>query len=63
MRNASGYQSENELQWKNRVNRNTNISSIKRRSKKLKKFHILVVQNNGKEMYKKCATREKLFFC
>ena len=36
MRNTSGYQSENERQLKNRVNRNTNISSIKRVNRKLK---------------------------
>ena len=48
MRNASGHQGENEWQRK-KVNRNTyNISSIKR-----VKFHFVVVQNNGKEMYKK----------
>ena len=54
MRNASGHQSnasENERQWK-KVNENTyNISSIK----SFCKFHVVVVQNNGKEMYKKCA--------
>ena len=27
-------------------------------------FHVVVMQNNSKEMYKKkCATRAKLFFC
>ena len=26
-------------------------------------FLVVVVQNNGKEMYKKCAARAKLFFC
>ena len=36
MINASGYQNENERQWKNRVNRNINISSIKRVNRKLK---------------------------
>ena len=36
MRNASNYQGENERQQKNRVNRNTNISSIKRVNRKLK---------------------------
>ena len=35
MRNASGYQSENEWQWKNRVNRNINIPSIKPVNRKL----------------------------
>ena len=28
------------------------------------KFHVVVVQNKGKEMYKKkCAPRAKLLFC
>ena len=36
MRNTSGYQDENERQWKNSVNRNTNISSKKRVNRKLK---------------------------
>ena len=36
MRNTSGYQDENERQWKNNVNRNTNISSKKRVNRKLK---------------------------
>ena len=50
MRNASGHQGENEWQRK-RVNWNAyNISSIKRVTGK---FHFVVVQNNGKEMYKK----------
>ena len=26
------------------------------------KFYVVVVQNNGKEMYKKCAARVKLLF-
>ena len=36
MRNASGYQNENERYWKHIVNRNINISSIKRVNRKLK---------------------------
>ena len=55
-------QDENERQWK-KVNENTyDISSKKRVTKK---FHVVVVvvENNGKEMYKiKCAARPKLFF-
>ena len=31
MRNTSDYQDENERQWKNSLNRNTNISSKKTR--------------------------------
>ena len=53
MRNANGYQTEIERNWKNGMNRNMNISSIESVNRKLKKFHVLVVQNNGKEMYKK----------
>ena len=41
-----------------KVNENTyDISSKKRVTKKLLKFHVVVVQNNDKEMYKKCAER------
>ena len=43
-------QGENERQWKKKVNENTyDISSIKI----FWTFHVVVVQNNGKEMYKK----------
>ena len=50
MRNISGYQDENEWQGKNSMNRNR------------KKFHVLVVQNNGKVMYKKvCCTCKVVF--
>ena len=57
MRNASGasgHQCENEWQRKKK-NRNTyNFSSIKRVTRKfLAEFHVVDVQNNGKEMYKK----------
>ena len=27
------------------------------------KFHVVVVQNNVTEMYKKCAARAELLFC
>ena len=71
MRNASGHQGENERQWKTKQtkkkNKNTyDISSIKRVATKFLEFslYIVVVQNNGKEMYKKkCAARAKLPFC
>ena len=50
MSNASGHQGENERQGE-KVNRTTyNISSIKHVTRKL---HAVVVQNTGKEMYKK----------
>ena len=56
MRNASGHQGENERQWKKKkVNENTyDISSIKTCNYQVSgRFYIVVVQNNGKEMYKK----------
>ena len=44
-RNACGHQDENERQRKKKANRNTwDISSIKRVTRK---FHVVVVQNNG----------------
>ena len=52
MKNASGHQGENEPQWRTKkANRNTyDISSIKRVART---FHaVIVVQNNGKELYK-----------
>ena len=60
MGNASGHQSKVKMSGseKKKVNENTyDISSIKRVTKKFWKFHVVVVQNNGKEMYKKvCCT-------
>ena len=54
VRNASGHQGENERQLK-KANRNTcGISSMKFVTNK---SHVLVLQNNGKEMCKKvCCT-------
>ena len=52
MRNASGHQCKEKMSGsdKKKVNENTyDISSIK----SFWKFHVAVVQNNGKEMYKK----------
>ena len=58
MRNASGHRGETEQQLK-KANRNTyDNSSIKR----ITKFHPVVVQNNGKEMYKKVCGTWKVFF-
>ena len=53
-----------ERQRKNRVNRNTNISSIKRVNRKLKEVSRFSRVNNGKEMYKKknCCTCRVVFF-
>ena len=59
MRNASGHRGENERQWKkkkqtNKLSKNTLGSFWK--------FHVVVVQNNVTEMYKKCAARAELLF-
>ena len=50
---------------KKKLNKNTSdISSIKRVTRSFWKFHVAVVQNNGKEMRtKKCAARAKFLFC
>ena len=49
MRNASVHQGENERQWKKREQEHGSFW----------KFHVVVVQNNGKEMFKKvCCTRK-----
>ena len=49
MRNSGGHQGQNERQWKNSKQNTCDISSLKRVTRK---FHDVVVQNNGKEMYK-----------
>ena len=56
-------QGENERQWKN-VNENTyDVSSIKR-VRSFWKFLVVLVQNNGKEMYKKSVLHvQSCFFC
>ena len=58
MRNASGHRGESERQWKkkqtNKLSKNTLGSFWK--------FHVVVVQNNVTEMYKKCAARAELLF-
>ena len=52
MRNASGHQCKEKM------------SGSEKKVKSFWKFHSVVVQNNGKEMYKKkCAARAKLLFC
>ena len=56
-------QRENERQWK-KVNGNTyDISSIKRVTEKFLELHDVVVQNNGKEMYKKSVMHVQSCFC
>ena len=59
MRNATGHQGENEWPRK-RMNRNAyNISSKKCLTRK---FYVVVVQNNSKEMYKKVCCMGKVVF-
>ena len=55
MGNASGHQCKVKISdGEKKVNKNTHdISSIKRVTKSFWKFLVVVVQNNGKEMYKK----------
>ena len=49
MRNASVHQGENEWQWKKREQEHESFW----------KFHVVFVQNNSKEMFKKvCCTRK-----
>ena len=57
-------QGENELQCK-KVNENMyDISSIKRVTKKFLKCHVVVMQHNSKEMYKKSMLHvQSYFFC
>ena len=65
MRNASGYQSENERKGKkNRVKRNTNISSIKRVNRKLKEVSRFSRAKQGKgNVKKKMYCTCKVVFC
>ena len=57
MRNASGYQGENERQWKKsekeRVRKFHHKTCYQEVYGTFRKFHGVVVQNNGKEIYKK----------
>ena len=46
-----------------KVNKNTyDISSIKRVTRKFLEVHVIVVQNNGKEMYKQVCCMCKIAF-
>ena len=76
MRNASGHQCKVKMSGseKKKVNENTyDISSIKRVTKTLFtckqalrsfwKFHVVVVQNNGKGIYKKSVLHVQSCFC
>ena len=49
MRSTSNYQSENEWQKKNRVNRNTNISSIKLVNRWFSRYVITAMLVDGKQ--------------
>ena len=63
MRNASSHQGEDERQWKKKSEldhiQTYNISSIKCVTRK---FYVVVVQNNSKEMYKKVCCMCKVVF-
>ena len=62
MRNASGHQCKEKMGGsEKKVNDNMyGIFSIK----SFRKFHVVVVQNNGKEMYKKSVLHvQSYFFC
>ena len=66
MGNASGHQCKVKISdGEKKVNKNTHdISSIKRVTKSFWKFLVVVVQNNGKEMYKKGVLHvQSFFFC
>ena len=69
MRHASGHQGENKRQWKRKKQEQMYKILISSSIKyvKFRTFHLVVVQNNNKEMYKKmfCLTIFKvvLFFC
>jgi len=63
MRNASGYQSENEQQCENRVNRNTNISSIKRVNRKLKEVSCFSGAKQREGNVQKSLLHVQSFFC
>ena len=61
MRNASGHQVKKERRRK-KVNRTAyKIFSMKRVSRKF--FHVVVLQNNGKEMYKKSVLHVQSCCC
>ena len=63
MRNASGYQNENERHWKHRVNRNINISSIKRVNKKLKEVsHFSRAKQRQGNVQKSVLHEQSCFF-
>ena len=67
MRNASGYQGENERQWKKQSEQEHKHSFLhKRVNRKLKEVsrfsRAKVVQNNGKKIYKKVCYRCKVVF-
>ena len=66
MGNASGHQCKVKISdSEKKVNKNTHdISSMKRVTKSFWKFRFVVVQNNGKEMYKKSVLYvQSFFFC
>ena len=61
MRNASGHQGENELQWKRSEQEHIHFLRKTCNREVCGIFIVVVVQNNGK-CRKKCAARAKLIF-
>ena len=57
MSNASGHQGEHERQWQK--SKQEHIRHFLRKT--CNEEVSVVVQNNGKEIYKRCAARAKLF--
>ena len=69
MRNISGQQVENEQQWIKKCEQEhkqkkllVSIYDISYIRWVTRTFHVVVVQNNVKEMYKKCAAVQDCFF-
>ena len=56
-------QGENERQGKVKSEREGVRHFFHKKKKGFWKSRVVVVQKNGKEMYKKCAARAKLFLC
>ena len=61
MRSASGQRVENEQQWIKKCEQ-VNTYDIFYIRCVTRTFHVVVVQNNVKEMYKKCAAVQNCFF-
>ena len=63
MRNASGHQGENERQWKKSEQKHVrHVLKKTCNQKSFWKFHVVVVQNNGKEMFKESVLHVQSWF-